>query len=500
MSGMSGKVYDGVIRVSRRNGRGEDGEEWSPDRQREKLLKDAERHGFTIDRWHDETDSVSGGTTDRDGLNAATDRAIAGEVDGIAVAKIDRFARTLTGGLATINRLEKADKHLYACREGMIVGPEVDATDKLKRNIMLAIAEWQRDSMSEEWEQIRASHIRRGIHTVTPYGYRKDEKRRLVIHEPEARIVRRIFRERAIGGEGSGWVAIADRLNADGIPTGGNGSRRAAGWSHTRVKSMVENRVYRGEISSGQIVNQAAHPPLVSEDLFKRANDRRDTTGRAAGFDYLLTGMVYCASCGVKMVGNKSISRDGKTTYYTYRCRRNHPFGKCTGPAHVNMAALDEMVERDFRERFFGDNRATMDGVEDTARLEALTEAYEQALAYMRAYPVANRRQMIEDPDGYAAAMEELGDEVVKARNALNAERNRILKVEFPADLEHIWDGLPTTRKRAYLAQAVDLVAVAPVARNTNPPVESRARIFRRLTAPLGIIGRKLDEARPIAF
>src|SRR3954453_13612444 len=91
------KVYDAVIRVSRKNGRGEDGgSEWlSPTQQLDEINGYARKNGVRIASYFDETDSVSGkgeNMASRVGLQAALDRALNGETDGIIVAKVDRFA------------------------------------------------------------------------------------------------------------------------------------------------------------------------------------------------------------------------------------------------------------------------------------------------------------------------------------------------------------------------------------------------------------------------
>src|SRR4051795_7488000 len=75
-----------VLRVSRRNGRGGDGHR-SPDQQRDGIDAWAKSHGVEIrPEWvHDETDSVSGRTTQRAGLQAAMAQAMSGETDGVIV-------------------------------------------------------------------------------------------------------------------------------------------------------------------------------------------------------------------------------------------------------------------------------------------------------------------------------------------------------------------------------------------------------------------------------
>ena len=75
----------------------------SPDVQRTALERWAAERGVELVR-HDPEENVSGATMDRPIFNAIMRRIRSGESGGIVVYKLDRFARTLVGGLATCRR------------------------------------------------------------------------------------------------------------------------------------------------------------------------------------------------------------------------------------------------------------------------------------------------------------------------------------------------------------------------------------------------------------
>lgn len=159
--------------------------------------------------------------------------------DGIYVAKVDRFARTVQGGLSAINTLEDAGKELWSAREGVIVGDaEATATDKMMRTFFLMLAQWQRDTLTEGWEAVRHRHIAAGVYTVEPYGFVKDEQtRRLVPHPRESPWVAPVFEHRAAGESSHG---IAGWLNEQRAPTRNGGYRSsAAGGSCRRCVSST---------------------------------------------------------------------------------------------------------------------------------------------------------------------------------------------------------------------------------------------------------------------
>jgi hypothetical protein len=93
---------------------------------------------------------------------------------------------------------------------------------------------------------MRSKAVRGHVAGGKVYGYRNvrlaDHVMREIL-EPEAEVIRRIFREIA---DGRGYARIADGLNADKIPS----PRR--GWSMTGVREMVYRDLYRGRVVYGK--------------------------------------------------------------------------------------------------------------------------------------------------------------------------------------------------------------------------------------------------------
>ena len=99
------KPLDIYIRVS--DVRGRSGESFiSPRDQEERCLALARARGYEIGEVFEELD-VSGGNMRRPKLEEAIARVEAGVSAGIIVAKLDRFARTLVGGLQTLERINE---------------------------------------------------------------------------------------------------------------------------------------------------------------------------------------------------------------------------------------------------------------------------------------------------------------------------------------------------------------------------------------------------------
>lgn len=485
------KTYDAVIRVSRKGGREGSGF-MSPDEQRDAIQRYADANGVTIADEFDETDSVSGRTVEREGLQAALDRALDGTTDGIIVAKVDRFARSVVGGLTAVGKLDAAGRDFVAVKDGLAPGSAATPTGKLMRTILFAFAEWQLESLTEGWEATRQRHIGNGVAAHAPYGYRKDADRKLVEDEIEGPFVRLAFTLRA---DGKSYPEIAETMTSASAPLrerkNGNGETySAAGWTPNRVHRMIENRVYLGEIKSGEFVNASAHDGIVEPDLFRRANERRSSSGRRKSAEFLLAGFVRCASCGVKMSGRTD--RDHRY----YKCRVNHPFGKCSAPAMIPADYADKLVEDAFGERYFD---LTADPSADTTALTAAREERIEIEAQADAIltsPATGNMARVRGADWLVALTNEWVERIEAAREAEHEAASDAVGVTFPSTLRADWPNMTLADRRAFIADGFDLLAVGRRVGRDMPPV----RLFDRDAAPAGLRAGRLKAARPISL
>jgi DNA invertase Pin-like site-specific DNA recombinase len=155
----------------------------------------------------------------RPALVSALVRIGAGEADGIVAMKLDRFCRSV----AEIDYLMKAandPKSGGFALVAMDLGVDTStAGGKLVARVLAAVAEWERDTISERTKAALAEKVALGIQLGRP---------RLI---PESVIER--CRELKIG-EHLSTRAIARRLDADGIRP-----PRGTTWSHSTVASLL---------------------------------------------------------------------------------------------------------------------------------------------------------------------------------------------------------------------------------------------------------------------
>src|SRR5262249_12494644 len=109
------KRMDGYVRVSRVAGREGPGY-ISPSVQRDAIQKWADYRGVEIVRWHQDEDE-SGGTQERPGLREAIARVESKDTDGIACAKLNRFARNVSAAIEDVKRIQAAGGSLAFVQE-----------------------------------------------------------------------------------------------------------------------------------------------------------------------------------------------------------------------------------------------------------------------------------------------------------------------------------------------------------------------------------------------
>jgi site-specific DNA recombinase len=479
-----------VIRVSRRNAR--EGDSFmSPQQQREVIDAYAKRIGAVIeDEWrHDETDSVSGKTTDRAGLQAALAQALDGTTDGVIVAKVDRFARNLSEGLTAVRELHEAGKVFIAVNDGIDGRNPRNIGAKVLLTVMLLFAEWQLETLTDGWVATRKRHIEAGVATNVPYGYRRTsmkEGRRLVPDPEQAKWVEWIFERRAADDAGAGLAKIAAALNAKGVtppqpPPGKDGTPKRASklWVHTHVDRVLRNRVYLGELRSGdEIVNLAAHTPLVKLELWEKANAQRSTPGtRGDRTVFLLAGIARCASCGGRMAGMTDRTRP--TVYRWYRCRRSYHWGICPKPASVAAEELDSAVRRTLEgyvEKRRASGRPVTEGLE--AAEAGLAEAQADLERYMADEVVG--RLLRTNPAAWQAGAQAREIAVEAARRERVTARAAARSHDLPEDLPEQWGAWSDDKKRATAGNVVAVVAVWPGKGRGHRagPVSDRAWVF----------------------
>lgn len=462
---------DAYIRVSRVAGR--EGDTFiSPDVQRERITKLAELGGHEIVHEHVDLDEPGSKWT-RPGFQAALERVEAGETDGIIVAALDRFARSVPDAAVALRRLDNAGAVLLSAREQLDTSSPVG---RFARTMMLAMAELELDRIRESWNVAQAHAVARGVHVAsrTPTGYLRADDGRLHPDLQAAPVIRELFLRRA---RGDGWTALAEYLDSTDI-TGPYGNTT---WAPSTVQKIISNPVYLGQARAGAHVNEDAHEPLVSRSEWEAAQSAHGTSSPRSGDGRLLSGLIRCAGCRYVMKPDTMRDRDG-SRLVLYRCRGRHPAGKCPAPASVLGRVIEPLVEEAFLSFAAG---ATATSVDDTHETDEALRALEDAEAELAAYNDQTLVRVV-GREAFAAGLRARADAVDGARRTLQSISGQATAIASlsSATLAEDWETLGIAERRALLTAAMDAVFVRS---GRNIDISDRTMIFWRGEAPVDL-------------
>jgi site-specific DNA recombinase len=458
------KRVAGYVRVSRVAGRAGDSFQ-SPDAQEDAI------RAYCLARQHDLLEVVheldqSGGTMKRPKLQRLVQEIAAGGLDGIVVARLDRFARTVVGGVQTLEEIHAAGGFVQTVDGGIDTSTSGGAMGELQLNLLLTLAQWERAIRAEGFAASKQRAVARGVHIsgTVPVGYLRPHRGARLERDPaKAPAVRAAYELRA-GGASYGDVA---RLLDEQLPGGPSGD---GVWNRNTVTRLLTNRVYLGEARQGRFQQADAHLPIVSQQTFDvvQALARQQEAPTAGnGARSLLAGLCRCGACGYALDRNTVNGR-----YLVYRCRGRSASGACPAPTSAMADALDELVEDAVLARL-ADRR-----VEQVATDETVEELHWR-LAAARA-----KRLPFEDPDyvqalGVAAASRALArvdEEIAAVEAELAANIDAMTARPLDRNVAEIWPTLTVDERRQVIGSMVETVTVSRASRGV--PLADRARIY----------------------
>jgi DNA invertase Pin-like site-specific DNA recombinase len=114
-------------------------------------------------------------------VERAIQRVEQGESDGVVVAYLTRFGRSLSHGLNAIQRITDAGGRFVTVQEGEELDFSTD-TGRLLLRFFLSLAEWELDRIRTNWAVASQRAIARGVYFgQRPFGYLRGPDGRLSI-------------------------------------------------------------------------------------------------------------------------------------------------------------------------------------------------------------------------------------------------------------------------------------------------------------------------------
>ena len=310
------------------------GESNSIQNQKKYLEEYARQHGLrNIRHFYD--DGYSGTNFNRPGFAALLEEIEAGRVETLVVKDLSRFGRNyLQVGYYTEILFPKKGVRFIAINNNVDSAAPQDNDFTPFLNIM---NEWYAKDTSNKIKAIFKSRMKDGMRCSgsIPYGYKRkpDDKQTLIVDEPAAEIVRKIFR---LACQGNSTTAIADILTAEQvlIPAAYAALHNPKNcrhksvkdpyrWNATTVGYILDRQEYLGHTVLGKSIcenfktkqRRAAtpdelmifpdtHEAIIDQDTWDIARKiRMKKKPRAANgtYSHRLSGLVYCADCGARM-------------------------------------------------------------------------------------------------------------------------------------------------------------------------------------------------------
>jgi len=456
----------GYVRVSRVGGR--EGESFqSPRQQREIIEAYALAHGHDVQFLDPDLDE-SGKGLNRPAMKEALRLLDAGKADGIIAARLDRLTRRVSDLGRLLDRAGVNEKeprwNLIACDLGVDLATR---NGRMIANLLAVIAEWELDGRREGWANSNAFAIRHGKYVgPTPAGYDRDKKKRLVPNE-HADAVRGAFELRASGGS---WTQVAAALSDAGVP-----NRKGGPWSLKAAEKMLRNEAYLGVARWGDERNESAHESIVGPALFRRVQKRFEKNAAAASRSLtrkgsktepgLLSGILFCAGCGHRLVQDWTLRNGTKTSFY--RCRNG---GACAERASITHKIAEPYVEALALRRL---QESLPLYPEDKGAKAADTSAAEAALAEAEADVTAFLASAKPSMPGYADG---LGVWQAKLDDALDALAVASEPETFRFTAEMYSEATSVEGRREVLASLIERIDV----RKGRVPVEEKVAITWR--------------------
>jgi DNA invertase Pin-like site-specific DNA recombinase len=344
----------------------------SLDAQREActaFIQSQKHEGWTVSPTLYDDGGFSGGTLERPALKRLLADIEAGQIDVIVVYKVDRLTRALSDFAKLVE--------IFDCRGVSFVSitQQFNTTTSMGRltlNVLLSFAQFEREVIGERVRDKIAASKKKGMWMggMPPLGYDVKD-RKLVVNDKEARTVVDIYRRylalksvHALKDDlAEAGIKSKRRVRPDGTEYGGQKFSRGA------LYMMLQNRIYRGEITHKANSFSGEHQAIIEQPLWDEVqavlakNRVERATGAHAKQPSLLAGLVFDET-GERLTPTYSVKKGTRYRYYVSTtlltgAGRNRSSGR-----RIPAGGLEGQVINRLR-AFLADPAVVLDAVDD---------------------------------------------------------------------------------------------------------------------------------------
>ncbi len=263
----------------------------------------------------------SGGTLDRPALQRLLADIADAKVDVVVVYKIDRLTRSLFDFAKIVEAFDARGVSFVSITQQFNT---TTSMGRLTLNVLLSFAQFEREVAGERIRDKIAASKKKGMWMggLPSLGY-DVQNRKLVVNEEEAGTVVHIFRRyvelrsvRVLQEElDAAGIRSKRRILEDGTSFGGQKLSRGA------LYLMLQNRIYRGEITHKGNAYPAEHQPIIDKVLWDQVQailveNRVDrATGADAKQPSLLAGLAFDEN-GERLTPSHAVKKGTRYRYY----------------------------------------------------------------------------------------------------------------------------------------------------------------------------------------
>lgn len=330
-------------------------------------------------------DGCSGTNFDRPSFKKMLSDIDEGKINLVIVKDLSRFGRNYVEAGMYVQRFTDSNIRFIAADDNY---DSLVNSDDLLFPIKNVVNEMYARDVSKKTKAAKKAKARDGqfIGSKAPFGYKIDpnDRHHLIVDEPAAQVVKRIFR---LASEGVGYNKMAKIFREEKVLTPiayfnlnnpdyfkSDYWRKEFDWHVTSIRAILNNEVYLGKLVYGKqrnksmkskekvrnpkedwIVVENCHEPIITQELWDTVHKILNAKHRPAkaGEVQMFAGLLYCSDCGHCLTYSQKQRKDG-SYHGAYSCWMYKTHGKEYCASHyITFDTIYELVLIDIQHNLF---------------------------------------------------------------------------------------------------------------------------------------------------
>lgn len=330
-------------------------------------------------------DGCSGTNFDRPSFKKMLSDIDEGKINLVIVKDLSRFGRNYVEAGMYVQRFTDSNIRFIAADDNY---DSLVNSDDLLFPIKNVVNEMYARDVSKKTKAAKKAKARDGqfIGSKAPFGYKiePNDRHHLIVDEPAAQVVKRIFR---LASEGVGYNKMAKIFREEKVLTPiayfnlnnpdyfkSDYWRKEFDWHVTSIRAILNNEVYLGKLVYGKqrnksmkskekvrnpkedwIVVENCHEPIITQELWDTVHKILNAKHRPAkaGEVQMFAGLLYCSDCGHCLTYSQKQRKDG-SYHGAYSCWMYKTHGKEYCASHyITFDTIYELVLIDIQRNLF---------------------------------------------------------------------------------------------------------------------------------------------------